>query len=107
MEIGRGVSVHVLGGLLRAVLAVGVPAQRSRSDSGALVLDSGASNMTCCRDENRGMSVLFWIQAYVIDFICLKRNQRCEFTRSLHRAVGLVPGSVLIPLLSREGSQAG
>ena len=88
MEVGHGISVHVLGGLLCAVLAIGVPAW-SRSDSGAPVLGLGASNMMCCRDENHGTSILLWIQAYVIDFICLKRNQRCEFTR----VFGLAPGS--------------
>lgn len=80
MEMGRGISVHVLGGLLRAVLAVRIPAQRSRSDSGAPILDSGGSNTMCCRDENHSTSILFWIQAYEINFVCLKRNQRYEFT---------------------------
>lgn len=95
MEIGHGISV---GSLLCAVLAVGMPAWRSISDKGAPVLDSGASNMMCCSDEHHGTSILFRVQAHVTAFICLRRNQRCEFTMWLRRAS--------IPVLSMEGIQA-
>jgi len=85
--------MRFLGSLWHAVLGVSVPALRSGSNSGAPILDSGASNTMCCRDKNRRMSVLFQTQAYMINFRCLKRNQRCELTRRLRRVVGPVPGS--------------